>query len=86
MDEYSRSGETRKDYCRRKNLSIHTFNNWWQKRREKDLVFAEVALPQHGKSRNATAIITFPNGITVKIKAEENLSVTAQLIREVIGC
>ena len=83
MEEFSRSGQTQKDFSAAKGMGLHKFNYWFRKlkrERETPAGFARVDMGAAHAGPNAQAELVFPNGIRLRVDAA-NVSLLSRLIR-----
>ena len=84
------SGMVRKAYCKEHGVSSATFYNWHKKYREAELKTEEKFIPvditspkkqpEQTIAKNIEIVISYPNGVSVKLNQEMDLPMLRSLI------
>jgi hypothetical protein len=80
VEQWKASGVTKKAFCAKQNMNIHTFDYWVAKRRRADQPSGGFAVVDiEGVRPSSPVTITYPNGVVVSCPA--SLPLISQLIR-----
>lgn len=90
IQEYRASGQSKAAYCREQRVNLGTFCGWMKRCAPQVSGFAEVtvapAISMPAGTGGDRVEVRFPGGISVLLPNLGSSSVTARLIREVVGC
>ncbi len=89
IQKYRASGQSKAAYCREQRLNLGTFCGWLKRYTPLATGFAEVTVDPAISMPTGAAErveVRFPGGVSVLLPNLGSSSVTARLIREVVGC
>lgn len=86
VEEYRQSGQTQKEFCQQRGLSLFQFKYWLQKyRKEESRDNAFIRLKPGNANSLGSYRIDLPNGIIIHLNGSESLKLISEIIGHVSG-
>ena len=81
VEEYQQSGQTQKEFCEQRSLSLFQFKYWLQKyRKEKSKDNPFIPLQIGNANSFGSYRINLPNGIVIHLNGAESLKLIAEVV------